>query len=265
MLPNRRHLTISANTLFHYTHSKENLLSILQNDFYPRYALENMNIVEPEIPERHIAIPMVSFCDIPLSQVKDHSENYGGYALGLTKDWAKHHGISPVLYAHPNALNTGALATVLNNLASLAESKQFSKLVKTQRDLMYFSFFIKRYEGFVYRDGAYQNNNVRFYDEREWRFIPPIHFFLDETIQPFLTKEMYDNITIRDDENDKIAYRGRLSFQPKYIKYVIVQSETERLEMMDSLQRIKEPKFPIDEVRKLTTRIISMEQILDDF
>jgi hypothetical protein len=80
-MKNRTHSTISANALFHFTRSMENLIGILQREFYPRYALENMNLLETEIPARHMAIPMVSFCDIPLSQVKDHVEYYANTLL----------------------------------------------------------------------------------------------------------------------------------------------------------------------------------------
>jgi len=35
---------ISANTLFHFTSSMENLLGILTNEFRPRFCLENLYV-----------------------------------------------------------------------------------------------------------------------------------------------------------------------------------------------------------------------------
>ena len=56
-----------------------------------------------------------------------------------------------------------------------------------------------------------------------------------------------------------------LSFEPKDIKYIIVNKESEIHEMLKKVIKIKGGKFSYDDVQILTTRIISMEQIIEDF
>lgn len=94
-------MPISTSTVFHFTRSSENLISILAHTFRPHFCLEDLNVVMPD--SRHeedleFAIPMVSFCDIPLSQVSPHLKHYGNYGIGLSKDWAISSGLAPVLY-----------------------------------------------------------------------------------------------------------------------------------------------------------------------
>ena len=98
---------ISTNSLFHFTKKVNNIFSILENDFYPQYCIEEIidciYHVDGGTLDSRLGVPMVCFCDIPLSQINKHTTYYGNYAIGLTKDWAKRNKINPVLYMYPNS------------------------------------------------------------------------------------------------------------------------------------------------------------------
>ena len=73
---------ISSSTLFHFTSSIDYIRSILEDEFRPNLSLEDLSCLELQ---EKVAIPMVSFCDIPLSQTKAHMQYYGHYGIGLAK------------------------------------------------------------------------------------------------------------------------------------------------------------------------------------
>ena len=157
--------SISANTLFHFT-SDDNLLGILSDEFIPRYCVEWQ--FYRERPMRR-AIPMVCFCDIPLSQIGKHMRYYGRYGIGMKKSWAMEHKLNPVLYMERRS----ALAHTFDKL--LAEN--FSRLGNPEevdwkiRDAaVYLMSYMKPYSGDQVRNGKTERR--RFYDEREWRFVP---------------------------------------------------------------------------------------------
>ena len=71
-----------TSTLFHYTKSVNTLLTILREGLRFTYCLEEY----PLVPDRKVGIPMISFCDIPISDSVEHAQKYGSYAIGLTKE-----------------------------------------------------------------------------------------------------------------------------------------------------------------------------------
>ena len=71
-----------ASTLFHYTKTIDALLSILGAGLRFTYCLEEY----PLVPVRIVGVPMISFCDIPISDSVEHAQKYGSYAVGLTKE-----------------------------------------------------------------------------------------------------------------------------------------------------------------------------------
>lgn len=240
---------LSANTLFHFTKSIDILESILTNEFYPHYSLEVWDDISGE--EFRIAIPMVCFCDIPLSQIQLHTKTYGNYALGLTKNWGMKNSITPVIYTHRQA---STRYQIIELLGKLYETPSYSPI-------MNLAYFMKPYEGKLYRDGTL-TSNIRFYDEREWRYVPAIDK-KEESIERHLSPDDFFNEVFKSRETKKLI-RKKLSFEPKDIKYIIVESENEIYNMTDKIRKIKD-RFPYRDVEVLITRIISMEHIRDDF
>lgn len=258
-MTNKKIKSLSSNTLFHFTGSIENLYSILMNDFYPRYSLEFYSLFFSKTRER--AIPMVSFCDIPLSQVINHSKIYGSYALGLSKKWGLKKEISPVIYVYKNSRISLAYEKIED--AILFDDK--TEINLEGRIAVYEIYrFLKPYEGRLWRHGKLHRNKVRFYDEREWRYVPSYKALGKHKVSGVLSKEKYSNDDIRTESNNKLE-QFKLTFQPKDIKYIIVKNENEILEMLDKVINIKRGRFTYRDVQLLTTRILTMEQILDDF
>jgi len=248
---------LSANTLFHFTDHIDKLESILVNEFYPNYSLENWDTITGGTFE--IGIPMVCFCDIPLSQINNHTNDYGNYALGLTKDWGIKNNICPVLYTFHTASTATHIMDLFTHLNRLDIPAKDKALDAT---LMNLALFMKPYSGKL-KKGNRARDGVRFYDEREWRYIPNINEE-KEKIKQYLGPDEFKDTKFKDEQTLKLKSK-KISFEPNDIKYIVVESEHEILDMYHKINQIKSPKYSSDDVMKLQTRIISMEHIRDDF
>ena len=87
------------NILFHFT-DKDSLFKILESTFKPSYSKEYIEGIKTK---KEFAVPMVSFCDLKLSELKDHIDKYGNYGIGLNKSWALKNGLNPVMYINKNS------------------------------------------------------------------------------------------------------------------------------------------------------------------
>ena len=246
-------MAISANTLFHFTSKYDTLISILKSKFFPRLCLER-GLWHPG--NRKWAVPIVCFCDIPLSNMAEHTQKYGNYAIGIKKTWAIEQGVTPVLYVHDNSSFIGHGLDALNWSLELGE-KDSEHLNERLAQVMSMFFMMKPYEGYQERDG--KRKKVRFYDEREWRYFPPIggdHL-------NFLTEEKFNDKTQRDSLNTYNEQYG-VDFNPDVINYIIVEKEDEIVPLIHELYSIK-GNFSHNSVELLASRIISMDRIREDF
>jgi hypothetical protein len=255
-------MPISTSTVFHFTNRFENLVSILEHTFRPHYCLEDLNIIMPNYNDLAgfvFAIPMVSFCDIPLSQVIPHLRRYGNYGIGLSKEWAIKSGLSPVLYIIRNSPLALTLNSIIRQLGTqlhdIEDNENYDAIVYFHNLLSY----LKPYEGVSPQDVTHKNR--RFYDEREWRFVPDL---TRQGTRLGLTKDDFLNKEKHATANDYLWNNSKLSFSPKDIRYIIVRREDEILYMINRIRDIKN-RFPKEQVQLLASRIIASGQIRKDF
>lgn len=260
---------ISSETLFHFVREKNYLVNILKNDFMPRYVEEKFPFESEDLSI--VGVPMLCFCDIRLSDVNEHVEWYGSYGIGMRRSWAIKNGLTPVQYYNLQAQNISELSFGLMKLRNTFEKKTTGKLTYTDIPSWYFKLYLniwymKPYEGKQFNKTKNKEMDKRFYDEKEWRYIPNISELknLPEHLPMSLTNGMLSDLSKKQKLNQQLGENAKLFFKPKDIAYIIIASESERLEIIDEIRRAKH-RYNQNEVAILSSKIISLEQIEQDF
>ena len=241
-------MPLSANTVFHFTKEKDSLIGILQDNFYVHYCSETIPI---GIQQKTIYVPMVSFCDIPLSEIKTHINSYGPYGIGLSKEWAERSRLNPVIYMEKLSLLSASLfkfVTALVDNTAPEHGKYFFDILR----------YMKNYQGDLVRKDKPTVPDYRFSDEREWRYVPEF----SKTFPMLLIKGFTDNLL--DIAKHDISSE-RLVFTPTDVNYIIVEKESERAEFIGHLRRAKAKKYEEEDIVLLTSKLTSKERIIGDF
>lgn len=246
---------ISANTLFHFTKTKQQLESILRHNFWPSLCEENNRIFKGEMGR--MAIPMVCFCDIPLSNIEKHMDNYGNYAIGLKYSWARANGLNPIWYVSSKSTALKLLKEEYKYVDLFHDNDNNADWVNSE---MYKFCFIKKFSERIYKDSPDKNKNIRYYDEREWRYVPNLYIGGQRL---FLTsKENSDRDT--HDRITAILHKHPLTFTPSDINYIIVRKDSEILETKHMIEQVK-AGYSAEERETLVTKILSAQRIKNDF
>lgn len=245
-------MAISTNSIIHYTNSFNALKSILKEGFKIRYCLEELELHDEGSIAAH---PMVSFCDIPLSDSKQHFAAYGKYGIGLSKTWAIANGVNPVLYIDSNSL----FAKCINELLIERRKKDTNLTDKQKKEILQIKSYAKNYSGLLKRKTV-NNPNYRFYDEREWRLVPS-----KDILSGALFSINGDNyLNDKEKYNSKLA-KIRIIFAPADISYIIVKNTNEIPKMTNFLRTNYSSKCTADELDVLFSKICSTEQIIADY
>jgi len=254
-------LELSSDTLFHFT-GLENVINILKEGFFrPRFCLEDMSLILPGEPTEDLqwAIPMVCFCDIPLSQSLNHRKIYGNYGIGLSKkEWGMRKKISPVLYAYQESAIIDNIMRVWNEVTKLSNGgKDDGDHVPIFYDCIQGMYcFTKAYEGkrWIQGDNRYSDKLVRFYDEREWRFVP----MYENRHEYALTRNEFRDLLKQTDVNHELDHgNGGLSvlnFELSDIKCIIVTAEEEKDLIVKEMEQ-NTNQYSHDDIELLSSKI----------
>jgi len=253
-------MAVSANTLFHFT-DKTKLLKILDSSyFFAKYSKEYFKKVIPDDSPFEIShIPMVSFCDLRLTQLSNptisiHTKDFGEYGLGFYKTWGIQNKVSPVVYIHSNSRATQVLELLRRNLNNINKEEREKFKLDSLSELIK---FLKPYDGH-YQKGNWKKKLRRYYDEREWRFIP------DENHFPVIphNKEKKNEIKNQVNKLNNELENVPLHFEPKQIKYIIIKNDDDKSEVA---MKIKSKRFEQEIETNLITKIVTLKQLEEDY
>lgn len=305
---------ISANSssLIHFTPKISTLKLILRNGIRYSYAFESLpngvlcNLLNENTSspfyihisdEQHgVAIPMVSFCDIPLTRALEHSRIYGKYGIGIEKEFMLYYYtnfFNPIIYSASDSLDEAfrffsseRLKTMerileyiknnmsedektayLNNITSknAAEAiaclpkylqEEYNQRVEEGYNMSILLALYKPYKGI-----NYLGKEQVFYDEREWRAFFP---HADETAYSwYFGCTRKDFLSYRDELNTQIS-----NWEDGFIKipqncfdaisHIIVKNDYQRDCIIDFILKAKRLfGYPIDRDNPIKYKLIS--------
>ena len=244
---NNMHL--STNELFHFTNYKNLNLIIQTKAFIPKFNLE-YTFLSDSFQRKAILlpIPMVCFCDIPYEQSDNHRNRYGHCGIVLKEKWKLNKGLNPVFYVQKDSFIANSfsfLFSMIDDYKQIIRNKNNSTetqltVAKTGHNLTYISFFIKQFENKkvqkVYYEFSEENcyEERKFYDEREWRYVP---FEADNKNELIISPEIFQDKQRLQLEQDKIS-KYKLTFEQDDIEYLIVENKEQAIELEKVINRI---------------------------
>jgi len=246
---------VSSSVLFHFTKTMDDLKSILNYGFFPHYCpeytldpIDRKAASEGRPPMQ--SIPLVSFCDLPMSLIRKHLKEYGNYGIGLDKEWGLKKRVAPVIYTHIKAQTRHP---VLRLTVKAAESDDQT----TANDLKILAAYTKPYAGPPWRNN-HLKRKVKFYDEREWRYVPePL----------FLDWKDYLNESKRTELHKRFKKQYALLTPPDMIQYLIIpyhKDENNILELYDYIMGLYTRRYSRKDAILVTTAIMTDDCIHGD-
>lgn len=287
---------INASSLFHFTGQFDILQKIIRNGIRFSYAFEDLSydVVNPVAPylddlgksfERlGVAIPMISFCDIPIVRASNHIDRYGEYMIGLDKSMIidmYNDIINPVIYMESNnlylafrdlaSIPTEMFEEILKKIMHISKEDEDSrsKLINEEMPKYVNRIFNVRFMMGLTKPVSDSFDNYCYYDEREWRAFWPDNHSDERGWKWDVTREKHDKY--KKEWNKELANSndGYMKFLPSTITHIVVKSESQISKTIDLLLHSKtifgNANVEMDERLMLVSKITSMERISLDY
>lgn len=256
-------MSISSNSLFHFTNKKSTIINILKDGIAPAYCLEDFSF---NTRDKRFAIPLISFCDLPLSEVKDHIKKYGTYAIAFSLDWGKRNQLNPVFYVDKKSKIAGELEELEKIIINRSFSDFMHKYKKGEdHSKALFSLF-----NVIFNTKPFSGNLIRknkdygfykFYNEREWRFLPNVDTTKDALFMDLTEYKRYrKKFPIK-----PLLHHYSLKFTCDDIKYIVIKNENEIPSILETLHETPGLGKSYKDIEILGTKILTTKQITEDF
>lgn len=218
---------LSSNTLWHQT-KKDGLKGIIKDKcLYVAYSLEDVTSTRYNAS---FAYPMVSVCDLPLSETGNYLKKYGDYTIGFSAEWGRRNHFAAVWYCDQNSF---ALKTIIEMLAR--KIGDFGDKVENDEEyqkIVYLLSYIKQYEGPLKKRNY---KKYRFYDERELRFVPDAQSLKEVGEKPMLWN--YDAYKKAHKNSPLLPKSMKVQYEWEDVKYIIVEKDIEKMEFRKLIEK----------------------------
>ena len=243
---------IYSNSFFHYT-TQEGLLGILKEGFKATYCKEQFKNKEGEI--KYIGIPMISFCDIPLSLLSEVVYGDRGYAIGMKREWGLKKCLIPVFY-FSNEDSSMIQKAMQRNCSNFYKIRREKNKTKFSYKILGMSKPIQKFSDDDYTRGKIPDN----YKEREWRKVFYKELWKDET----------EYQKWRGEQNDpKPMLSKKMTFDVNDIDFIILENNTDVHTFIEKIQssdfQICNKKIEEKDKYLLVAKIITKDQITNNF
>lgn len=247
----------SLDYLFHFTERYESIVSIMTEKFKPFFCIEDLSFMYDETRNITFAFPIVCFCDIPDERHSLHKKNYGDYGIGLTKEWGINKNLSIVNYSNPQSLKSSGYRVLVNYYLNKHNdsSDDFTQHFGNPFNILLMTS--KPYEGYKFdkKKREWTKSSLRFYNEREWRFLPLVdQLNWSLSLEDFSGnyEEFFNAI---EQEQPKIQAKYKLDFKVDDIKYIYLKDKQEKNKFISDI----EANYTETELRKIESLICFSE------
>lgn len=227
---------LSSNVLWHQT-SEEYFYKILSEKRL-KYAYSLERVIAPE-GGKEIAFPMISMCNLPLSEFSGYISRYGGFSLGFSQQWGKINGFTSVWYCDDTSKVRKSLVTDLKKKSGEVTSliiKVFSYIKLTEDEMPKRNY-----------------SNYRFADEREVRLVPTFEELNAINEKALLDKNKYDEYK---NAKGNPTINLSVSYDMGDLRYLIVPTEEDAENVAEFFRK---------QGLSLTIPVLTHLQILNDF